>query len=167
MKTNLDWVYAIGDIVNTPWLAHVASKEGILAVDHFSGKSPRPLNYGRVPNCTYCTPEVASVGLTEAAAREQGYDVKVGKFPFSANARARTVGEKDGLVKIIADKETDLVLGVHIIGPDAGTMIHEAMAAMELGGTAHEIAEMCHAHPTLSEAVMEAALAVHKRTINI
>ena len=167
MKTNLDWVYAIGDIVNTPWLAHVASKEGILAVDHFSGKSPRPLNYGRVPNCTYCTPEVASVGLTEAAAREQGYDVKVSKFPFSAIGKANILGKGEGFVKIVSESKYDELLGMHIVGPKATELITEATLALELEATIEEILHTIHPHPTLAEAVGEAAHAVTGHTIHI
>lgn len=165
-QTSAPGIFAVGDVIPGPMLAHKAEHEGVVVADYLAGE-PGQMNYNTVPGVVYTWPEVASIGRTEEQLKEAGVSYAVGKFPFSANARARTVGEKDGLVKIIADKETDLVLGVHIIGPDAGTMIHEAMAAMELGGTAHEIAEMCHAHPTLSEAVMEAALAVHKRTINI
>jgi len=165
-QTSAPGIFAVGDVIPGPMLAHKAEHEGVVVADYLAGE-PGRMNYNTVPGVVYTWPEVASIGRTEEQLKEAGVTYAVGKFPFSANARARTVGEKDGLVKIIADKETDLVLGVHIIGPDAGTMIHEAMAAMELGGTAHEIAEMCHAHPTLSEAVMEAALAVHKRTINI
>ena len=167
MKTNLDWVYAIGDIVNTPWLAHVASKEGILAVDHFSGKNPRPLNYGHVPNCTYCTPEVASVGLTEQAAREKGHDVKVGKFPFSAIGKANILGKGEGFVKIVCDAKYDEVLGMHIVGAKATELITEATLALELEATIEEILHTIHPHPTLAEAVGEAAHAVTGHTIHI
>lgn len=165
-QTSTPGIFAVGDVIPGPMLAHKAEHEGAVVADFLAGE-PGHVNYDTVPGVVYTWPEVASIGRTEEQLKEDGVKYAVGKFPFSANARARTVGEKDGLVKIIADKESDRVLGVHIIGPDAGTMIHEAMAVMELGGTAHEVGEMCHAHPTLSEAVKEAALAVHKRTINM
>ena len=133
-------VYAIGDVVPTPLLAHLASKEGIVAVEHMAGdKGVRPINLRLVPNCTYCDPEVASVGLTEAKAKEQGYDVKVGKFPFSASGTARILGEEEGFVKIVADKKYDEILGVHIIGPHATELIAEACVAMQLESTADEL----------------------------
>ncbi len=157
MRTAEPHVYAIGDIVPTPWLAHVASAEGILAVEHMKGLDPRPLNYDHVPNCTYTDPEVASVGLTEKKAKERGYDVKIGKFPFTANAKARIIGESGGLVKIVADKKYDELLGVHICGPHATEIIVEGCAALELEATAESLARTMHAHPTLSEAIMEAA----------
>lgn len=165
-QTSTPGIFAVGDVIPGPMLAHKAEHEGAVVADYLAGE-PGHVNYDTVPGVVYTWPEVASIGRTEEQLKEAGVKYAVGKFPFSANARARTVGEKDGLVKIIADKDSDRVLGVHIIGPDAGTMIHEAMAVMELGGTAHEVGEMCHAHPTLSEAVKEAALAVHKRTINM
>ena len=161
-------VYAIGDVVPTPLLAHLASKEGIVAVEHMAGKSDvRPINLRLVPNCTYCDPEVASVGLTEAKAREQGYDVKVGRFPFSASGKARILGEEEGFVKIVAEKKYDEILGVHIIGPHATELIAEACVAMQLESTADELGRTMHAHPTVSEAVMEAAEGVHDMTIHI
>src|SRR6186997_482480 len=142
-------VYAIGDVVPTPLLAHLASKEGIVAVEHLAGKKDvRPINLRLVPNCTYCDPEVASVGLTEAKAGEQGYDVKIGKFPFSASGKAR-------------------ILGVHIIGPHATELIAEACVAMQLESTADELGRTMHAHPTVSEAVMEAAEGVHDLAVHI
>ena len=167
MKTAEDWVYAIGDIVKTPWLAHVASKEGILAVDHLSGNTPRPLNYDRVPNCTYCMPEVASVGLTEAAAKERGFEVKVGKFPFSAIGKAGILGKQEGFVKIVADAKYDELLGMHIVGPKATELITEATVAMELESTVEELIHTIHPHPTLAEAVGEAAHAVTGHTIHM
>jgi dihydrolipoamide dehydrogenase len=150
-------IYAIGDIVPTPALAHVASFEGILAIEHIKGMEVRPINYDHVPNCTYTEPEVASVGLTERKAKERGYDVKVGKFPFTANAKARILGEAGGLVKIVADKKYDEFLGLHIVGPRATELIVEGGSALELEATAESIAKTIHAHPTLSEAIMEAA----------
>jgi dihydrolipoamide dehydrogenase len=160
-------VYAIGDVVPTPLLAHLASKEGIVAVEHLAGKNPQPINLRLVPNCTYCDPEVASVGLTEAKAKEAGYDVKVGKFPFSASGKARILGEEEGFVKVVSEKKYDEVLGVHIIGPHATEIIAEACVAMQLETTADELGRTMHAHPTVSEAVMEAAEGVHGLTIHI
>ena len=161
-------VYAIGDIVPTPQLAHLASKEGIVAVEHIAGdKGVRPINLRLVPNCTYCDPEVASVGLSEAKAKEQGYEVKVGKFPFSASGKARILGEEEGFVKIVADKKYDEILGVHIIGPHATELIAEACVAMQLESTAEELGRTMHAHPTVSEAVMEAAEGVHDLAVHI
>jgi dihydrolipoamide dehydrogenase len=167
-QTTEKGVYAIGDIVPTPQLAHLASKEGIVAVEHIAGdKGVRPINLRLVPNCTYCDPEVASVGLTEAKAREQGYDVKIGKFPFSASGKARILGEEEGFVKVVADKKYDEILGVHIIGPHATELIAEACVAMQLESTAEELGRTMHAHPTVSEAVMEAAEGVHDLAVHI
>ncbi|HEV2827203.1 MAG TPA: dihydrolipoyl dehydrogenase [Pyrinomonadaceae bacterium] len=161
-------VYAIGDVVPTPLLAHLASKEGIVAVEHLAGqKDVRPINLRLVPNCTYCDPEVASVGLTEAKAREQGYDVKVGKFPFSASGKARILGEEEGFVKIVGEGKYDEILGVHIIGAHATELIAEACVAMQLESTAEELGRTMHAHPTVSETVMEAAEGVHGLAVHI
>ena len=161
-------VYAIGDVVPTPLLAHLASKEGIVAVEHLSGrKDVRPINLRLVPNCTYCDPEIGSVGLTEAKAKEQGYDVKVGKFPFSASGKARILGEEEGFVKIVSETKYDEILGVHIIGPHATELIAEACVAMQLESTAEELGRTMHAHPTISEAVMEAAEGVHDLAVHI
>jgi len=160
-------VFAIGDVIATPWLAHLASKEGILVVEKIAGKKVEPINMRLVPNCTYCDPEVASVGLTEAKAREEGYDVKVGKFPFSASGKARILGETDGFVKIVSEKKYDEVLGVHIIGPHATELLAEACVAMTLETTADELGRTIHAHPTVSESVMEAAEGVHDLTIHM
>jgi dihydrolipoamide dehydrogenase len=157
MRTAVPHIYAIGDIVKTPWLAHVASAEGILAVEHMAGKEVHPINYDRTPSCTYCEPEVGSVGLTEAKAKERGYDVVVGKFPFSALAKAGILGKTGGFVKVVRDKKYDELLGVHIVGPKATELIAEACAALELEATSESIARTIHAHPTLSEAMMEAA----------
>jgi len=157
MRTGEDGIYAIGDIVPTPMLAHCASFEGILAVEHIKGLDVRPINYDHVPNCTYTDPEVASVGLTEKKAKERGYDVKTGKFPFTANSKARILGESGGMVKIVSDKKYDELLGMHIVGPRATELIVEACAALELEATTESIAKTMHAHPTLSEAIMEAA----------
>jgi dihydrolipoamide dehydrogenase len=157
MRTAEPNVYAIGDIVPTPALAHCASAEGILAVEHMAGKEVRPINYDHVPNATYTEPEVASVGLTEKKAKERGYDVKIGKFPFTANAKGKILGDANGMVKYVVDAKYDEVLGVHIVGPKATELIAEACAALELEATAESIARTIHAHPTLSEALMEAA----------
>jgi dihydrolipoamide dehydrogenase len=156
MRTGEPNVYAIGDIVPTPALAHCASFEGILAIEHIKGLEVRPINYDHVPNCTYTDPEVASVGLTEKKAKERGYDVKIGKFPFTANAKARILGEAGGLVKFVSEKKYDELLGVHIVGPRATELIAEACAGLELEATSESIARTMHAHPTLSEALMEA-----------
>lgn len=157
MRTGEQGIYAIGDIVPTPALAHCASAEGILAVEHIKGLEVRPLNYDHIPNCTYTDPEVASVGLTETKAKERGYDVKAGRFPFTASAKARIIGDANGLVKFVSDKKYDELLGVHIVGPHATELIAEACAALELEATSESIARTVHAHPTLSEAIMEAA----------
>jgi dihydrolipoamide dehydrogenase len=167
-QTGEKGVYAIGDVVPTPLLAHLASKEGIVAVEHMSGQQDvRPINLRLVPNCTYCDPEVASVGLTEAKAREQGYDVKIGKFPFSASGKARILGEEEGFVKIVGEGKYDEILGVHIIGAHATELIAEACVAMQLESTAEELGRTMHAHPTVSETVMEAAEGVHGLAIHI
>jgi dihydrolipoamide dehydrogenase len=160
-------VFAIGDVINTPWLAHLASKEGIMVVEKLAGKKVKPINLRLVPNCTYCDPEVASVGLTEAKAKEAGYDVKTGKFPFSASGKARILGETDGFVKIVSEKKYDEVLGVHIIGPHATELLAEACVGMALETTADELGRIMHAHPTVSETVMEAAEGVHDLAIHI
>lgn len=166
MRTAEPNVYAIGDIVPTPALAHCASAEGILAVEHIKGLEVRPINYDHVPNCTYTDPEVASVGLTEKKAKERGYDTKIGKFPFTANSKARILAESGGLVKFVTEKKYDEVLGVHIVGPHATELIAEACAALELEATSESIARTIHAHPTLSEAIMEAAEDVQGHSIH-
>jgi dihydrolipoyl dehydrogenase len=168
MQTAEPGVYAIGDVIPTPLLAHLASKEGIVAVEHLAGqKDVRPINLRLVPNCTYCDPEIASVGLTEAKAREMGYKVKIGKFPFAASGKARILGEEEGFVKIVGEETYDEILGVHILGPHATELIAEACVAMQLESTAEELGRTMHAHPTVSEAVMEAAEAVHGMAIHI
>ncbi len=166
LRTSEPNVYAIGDVIPTPWLAHLASKEGILAVEQIAGQHAQPINLRHVPSCTYCDPEVASVGLTEAKARQEGYDVKVGKFPFSASGKARIIGEEEGFVKIVSEAKYDELLGVHIIGPHATELIAEACVAMQLESTAEELGRTMHAHPTISESVMEAAEGVHNLTIH-
>jgi len=167
MQTAVPNIYAIGDVINTPWLAHVASAEGILAVEHMAGQAVRPINYDRVPSCTYCDPEVASVGLTEAKARERGYDVKVGKFPFTALGKAKVIGKTTGFVKVIREAKYDEILGVHIIGAHATDLIAEACVALQMEGTDEELLRTMHAHPTMSEAVMEAAHAAHGAAIHM
>jgi dihydrolipoamide dehydrogenase len=157
MQTKVANIYAIGDVVNTPWLAHIASAEGILAVEHMKGMQVHPLNYDRTPSCTYCEPEVGSVGLTEAKAKERGHDVGVGKFSFMASGKARILGKAQGFVKIVRDKKYDEILGVHIVGPHATDLIAEACVALQAEMTTEELMHTIHAHPTLSEAVMEAA----------
>ncbi len=166
MQTTVPHIYAIGDVVNTPWLAHVASAEGILAAEHMAGHAVRPINYDRVPSCTYCDPEVASVGLTEAKAKERGYDVAVGKFPLSALAKAAILGRPEGFVKVVRDKKYDEILGVHILGAHATDLIAEACVALQMEGTDEELFRTMHAHPTMSEAVMEAAHAAHGQAIH-
>jgi dihydrolipoamide dehydrogenase len=168
MQTDEPRVYAIGDIVaGSPLLAHVASREGVVAVTHAAGKPTEPINYQQVPNCTYCEPEIASVGLSERQAGEAGHKVKVGKFPFSANSKAGILGAREGFVKILSDERYGEILGVHIIGPRATEMIAEAVMAIRLEGTVADLAHTIHAHPTLSEAMLEAAHAVEGMTIHI
>lgn len=171
-RTNVPNVYAIGDVVGGPWLAHVASHEGVVCVEaiaHAEGKldhAPHAIDYNNVPGCTYCLPEVASVGYTEEAAKEAGYDVLVGKFPFAASGKAAAIGDQTGFVKVIVDKKYGEVLGGHIIGRNATEMIAEIVTARALETTAHEVAEAMHPHPTLSEAVMEAFRDAHGWAIN-
>jgi len=167
MRTSVPNIYAIGDVLPTPALAHVASREAIVAVDHIAGKHVQPIDYLTVPNCTYSHPEVASVGLTERAAREAGYDVQVGKFPFSALGKAMILGETTGFVKIVAEKRYDEVLGVHIVGPRATELIAEAVLGRRLETTVEEIANTIHAHPTLAEAMLEAAHGVYGEAIHV
>ena len=150
-------VYAIGDITPYPMLAHVASAQGMLAVEHIAGKNPQPINYDRVPSATYCYPEVASVGLTEKKAKERGYTVKTGIFPFSAITKAAISNEAVGMVKIVSDQKYDEVLGVHMVGPHATELLAEACVALRLETTTEDLAATMHAHPTLSEIMKEAA----------
>jgi len=165
-QTNVEGIYAIGDCIRGPMLAHKAEDEGVAAAEIISGESGH-VNYDVIPGIVYTWPEVASVGKTEEQLKEEGVDYRIGKFPFSANGRARAANETDGFVKLLADAKTDRVLGAHILGPDAGTLIHEIVVGMEFGASAEDIARTCHGHPTLSEAVKEAALAVDGRTIHI
>jgi dihydrolipoamide dehydrogenase len=164
-KTNVDGIYAIGDVIAGPMLAHKGEEEGVAVAEILAGQAGH-VNYDVIPNVVYTQPEIASVGKTEEELKAAGVAYNVGKFPFTANARARANLATEGFVKILADAKTDRVLGVHILGPDAETMIAEAAIAMEFGASSEDIARTCHAHPTLSEAVKEAALAVNKRAIN-
>jgi dihydrolipoamide dehydrogenase len=166
MQTSVPSIYAIGDLVKTPWLAHVASAEGVLAVEHMAGVAARPLDYDRVPSCTYCEPEVASVGLTEAEARRRGYEVGVGRFPFAASGKASILGKTDGFVKLVRDSRYDELLGVHVIGAHATDLIAEACVALQIESTTEELFRTMHAHPTLSEAMAEAAQAALGRPIH-
>ena len=165
-RTNVEGVYAIGDVREGPMLAHKAEDEGMMLAELLAGQAGH-IDYDLVPGVVYTWPEVASIGRTEEQLRQAGTGYKVGKFPFSANGRARAMAMTEGFVKILADQATDRVLGVHIIGPEAGTLIHEVATAMEFSASAEDIARTCHAHPTLNEAVKEAALAVEGRPIHI
>lgn len=168
METAEPGIYAIGDIVlGMPQLAHVGGMEGIVAVSKIAGKEDKPINPLRIPNVTFCHPEIGSVGLTEAKAREQGYNVKVGKFPFTANSRASIVGEHEGFIKIVSDSKYGEILGVHIIGPQATELISEAVTAMELEATVEDLMWTIHAHPTLAEAMLDASNSVYGLAINM
>ncbi len=165
-RTNVANVYAIGDVIGPPQLAHVASHEGEVCVEKIAGKAPQPIDYTCVPSCTYCQPQVASVGFTEQKLKESGRAYKVGKFPFSASGKANAVGHTDGFVKLLFDETDDSLLGAHIVGSDATELIAELCLARSLKATASDIAELMHAHPTMSEAVMEAAAAAHGQAIH-
>jgi len=167
MRTAEPNVYAIGDVIPTPWLAHVASAEGILAVETIAGKNPRPINYDHVPGCTYCQPEVASVGLSEAKARERGYDVKVGRFPIPVMAKSQILGATEGLAKVVSDARYDEVLGLHLIGPHATELIVEGCVALQMESTVEELINTMHAHPTVSESMHEAFEDAHGMVIHI
>jgi len=166
-KTNVAGIYAIGDIVPGAALAHVATAEAITCVEKICGHSPEPIDYNNIPSCTYCSPEVASVGYTEAAAKEAGYDIKVGKFPFSASGKASAAGAKSGFVKVIFDAKYGEWLGAHMVGSNVTEMIAEVVAARKLETTGHEIVKTIHPHPTMSEAVMEAAAAAYDEVIHL
>ncbi len=165
-KTNVDGIYAIGDVIIGPMLAHKAEDEGVAVAEMLAGMSGH-VNYDVIPGVIYTAPEVAWVGLNEEELTQQGVDYRIGKFPFMANGRAKVNNTTDGFVKVLADTKTDRILGVHIVGPEAGNMIAEAAVAMEFGGSAEDLARTCHAHPTLTEAVKEAALAVEDRAIHM
>jgi dihydrolipoamide dehydrogenase len=164
--TNIPGIYAIGDVTKGPLLAHKAEDEGVALAELLAGQAGH-VNYGVIPGVVYTWPEVASVGATEEQLKQAGTEYNIGKFPFTANARARAMGDTDGFVKILADKRTDKILGAHIIGPDAGTLIAEIATAIEFGASAEDVARTCHAHPSLNEAVKEAALAVEGRALHI
>lgn len=166
-QTNIPGYYAIGDIVPGPALAHVASAEGIICVEKIAGHSPEALDYGNIPGCTYCSPEIASVGYTEKAAKDAGFDIKVGKFPFSASGKASAAGAKDGFVKLIFDAKYGELLGGHMIGANVTEMIAEIVAVRKLEVTGHELIKTVHPHPTMSEAVMEAAAAAYDEVIHL
>ena len=166
METNVPGVFAIGDVTPTQQLAHLASHEGMLVMRHLAGEKTIPLDYDRVPNCTYCYPEVASVGLTEQDARSRGHEVVTSKFPFAAIGKASILGESDGFVKIVCDKKYNQILGVHMIGPHVTELIAEGAAALGLEATAEDLSHIIHAHPTVSEAIMEAAEAIYGAAIH-
>jgi dihydrolipoamide dehydrogenase len=166
-KTNVEGIYAIGDVVHGPALAHVASAEGIICVEKIAGHHPEPLNYNNIPGCTYCQPEIASVGFTEAAAKEAGYELKVGKFPFTASGKASAAGAKEGFVKVIFDAKYGEFLGAHMIGYNVTELIAEVVVARKLETTGHEIIKSVHPHPTMSEAIMEAAAAAYGEVIHL
>lgn len=166
-RTNIEGVYAIGDIVHGQALAHVASAEGICCVEKIAGHTPEPIDYNNIPGCTYTNPEVASVGLTERAATDAGYEIKVGKFPFTASGKASAAGAKDGFVKLIFDAKYGELLGGHLIGANVTEMIGELVTARKLETTGHEIIKTVHPHPTMSEAIMEAAAAAYDEVIHL
>ncbi len=166
-QTNVPGIYAIGDIVPGPALAHVATAEAIICVEKIAGQNPEPLDYGNIPSCTYCAPEVASVGYTEAAAKEAGYELKIGKFPFSASGKASAGGVKEGFVKLIFDAKYGELLGAHMVGSNVTEMIAEIVAIRKLETTGHELIKTVHPHPTMSEAVMEAAAAAYGEVIHL
>jgi dihydrolipoamide dehydrogenase len=164
--TSVEGIYAIGDVIKGPMLAHKAEDEGVCVAEHLAGQSPH-IDYDAIPAVIYTAPEVASVGRTEEQLKDAMIAYKAGKFPFSANSRARATGRTDGFVKVIADARTDRLLGVHIIGAEAGTMIAEAALAIEFGASSEDLARTSHAHPTLEEAIKEAALATHGAPLHI
>ncbi len=166
-QTNIPGYYAIGDIVPGPALAHVASAEGIICVEKIAGHNPEPLDYGNIPGCTYASPEIASVGMTEKQAKEAGLDIKIGKFPFSASGKASAAGAKDGFVKLIFDAKYGEVLGAHMIGANVTEMIAEIVSIRKLETTGHDIIKTVHPHPTMSEAIMEAAAAAYGEVIHL
>jgi dihydrolipoamide dehydrogenase len=171
-RTSVPGISAVGDVITLgrpghPQLAHVSTMEGVLTAERIAGQEIRPLNYDRVPACTFCDPEIGSVGLSEKEAQERGYDVCVGTFPFGVLGRAKIAAETDGFVKIVADKKYDELLGVHMIGPRATELVAEATVALNLESTVEELIRTIHAHPTMAEAVSEAAHAVHGSAIHI
>ena len=166
-RTNVEGIYAIGDIIPGPALAHVASAEGITCVEKIAGLNPEPIDYNNIPSCTYCSPEIASVGYTEQAAKDAGFEIKVGKFPFTASGKAKAAGAPEGFVKVIFDAKYGEFLGAHMIGANVTEMIAEIVAARKLETTGHEIIKSIHPHPTMSEAVMEAAAAAYDEVIHL
>jgi dihydrolipoamide dehydrogenase len=166
-RTNVDGIYAIGDILEGPALAHVASAEGIVCIEKIAGLNPEPIDYKNIPACTYTNPEISSVGLTEAKAKEQGYEVKVGKFPYSASGKASAAGHKEGFVKLVFDAKYGELLGAHMIGGNVTELIAELVVARKLEITGHELIKTIHPHPTMSEAIMEAAAAAYDEVIHI
>ena len=166
-KTNVDGIYAIGDVNGPPWLAHVASAEGVACVEKIAGKNPHPINYHNIPGCTFCQPQVASVGMTEEKAREKGYDLKIGRYPFRSHGKALAINEPEGFVKLIFDAKYGELLGAHIIGSEATEMIAELVIARTLETTREQIIQTIHAHPTLTEGVGEAALDAYGEALNI
>ena len=166
-RTNVPGIFAIGDIVHGPALAHVASAEGIICVEKIAGMEVSPLDYRNIPACTYTSPEIASVGLTEDAARKAGYEIRVGKFPYTASGKASAAGAKDGFVKLIFDAAYGELLGAHMIGANVTEMIAEMVVAKKLETTGHEIIKAVHPHPTMSEAIMEAAAAAYGEVIHL
>jgi dihydrolipoamide dehydrogenase len=160
-------IYAIGDIVHGPALAHVASAEGIACVEKIAGENVHPIDYSNIPGCTYTIPEIASVGMTEKAAKQASYEIKVGKFPFTASGKANAAGAKDGFVKLIFDEKYGELLGAHLIGANVTEMIAELVVAKKLETTGHELIKAIHPHPTMSEAIMEAAAAAYGEVIHI
>jgi len=166
-QTNIPGYYAIGDVIPTAALAHVASAEGIICVEKIAGHNPETLDYGNIPGCTYCSPEIASVGMTEKAAKEAGYELKIGKFPFSASGKASAAGAKDGFVKLIFDAKYGELLGGHMIGANVTEMVAELVAVRKLEVTGHELIKTVHPHPTMSEAIMEAAAAAYDEVIHL
>ena len=167
METSVKAIFAVGDMAGRQMLAHKAMAEGVVAAETIAGRSPRSVNYGNVPSCTYCRPQVASIGLSEAAAKTDGREVSVGRFPFTANGKAVALGETEGFLKVVADKRTGEILGVHIVGPEATELIHEFAVGRTLEATLEEIVHTIHAHPTLSEAAFEATLAALGHPIHI
>jgi dihydrolipoamide dehydrogenase len=166
-RTNVPGVFAIGDITGGPALAHVASAEGITCVEKMAGHHPEPIDYQNIPSCTYCVPEVASVGMTEEAAKQAGYQLKIGKFPFSASGKASAAGDKSGFVKLIFDEKYGELLGAHLIGQNVTEMVAELVSIRKLETTGHEIIKTIHPHPTMSEAIMEAAAAAYGEVIHL
>jgi len=167
LRTNVEGIYAIGDVVPTPALAHVASAEGILCVERIAGQKAEPINYSNIPGCTYTSPEVASVGISEKKALEAGMDIKIGKFPFSASGKASAAGTKDGFIKLVFDAKHGELLGAHMIGANVTEMISEIVVARNLEITGHELIKSIHPHPTMSEAIMEAAAAAYNEVIHL